>query len=239
MTMAITALSLIDALERMHTQLQQTPARLEQLRRLQQWQAQRLERTYMDLSTSPRYRDTMRFFLEELYGPHDFSSRNRDLRKVLAQWERRLPQNASRAVLYALELEVLTQELDLLMVDALKGAAPTPNSYAAAYRQAGRRHLRQRQVWLVVAAGRALDGLVHLPMIGMALRLARLPARLAGVTALHEFLERGHAAFQHMGGAEELLRTIEKRETALMQQLFAGTADPFEHAEAESVPRCS
>jgi hypothetical protein len=237
--MSITALSLIDALDRMRAQLQQDPARLERLRRLQQWQAQRLERTYIDLSTSPKYGSTIRFFLEELYGPHDFSARDRDLRKVLAQWERRLPQHASQAVLYALELEVLTQELDLLMVDALKGTAPTPMSYAAAYRQAGGRQLRQRQVWLVVAAGRALDGLVHLPMISMALRLARIPARLAGVTALHEFLERGHAAFQHMGGAEELLRTIEKRETAIMEQLFAGTGDPFKYAMAERIPRYS
>lgn len=224
------ALAFIDAIDMMQAKLQQDPAKLAQLHRLQQWQAERLERTYADLSISPRYRAAMRFFLQDLYGPHDFTRRNQDLRKVLAQWERRLPQQAHQAVLCALELEALTLQLDLSTLAALQGKALTQSSYATAYRQAGLRAERQRQIWLVVAAGRALDAIVQLPMISTALRLARIPARLAGVTVLHQFLERGHAAFQNMGGAQELLGTIEQRESAIMQRLFAGAGDPFERA---------
>jgi hypothetical protein len=239
MHMTSTALQFIDAMDRRQTLLQQDPERLAQLRSLQHWQADRLERTYGDLSMAPRYREAMRFFLQDLYGPHDSSRRNRDLKKVLAQWERRLPAHAHQAVLYALELEDLTQQLDARMVDALQGSAATATSYAAAYRQVGERMLRQRQIWLVASAGRALDGLARLPMIGTALRLARLPARLAGVTALHEFLEHGYAAFQRMGGAQELLGLIEQRETAIMQRLFAGTREPFKDATHERVTRYS
>ena len=65
-------------------------------------------------------------------------------------------------------------------------------------------------------------------MISTALRLARIPAHLAGVTVLHQFLERGHAAFKNMGGAQELLGIIEQRESVIMQRLFAGAGDPFE-----------
>ena len=233
------ALRFLDAMERRRLEWQQDPARLAELQGLQHWQAERLERTYTDLASQPRYRAAVRFFLQDLYGPHDFTQRNRDLKKVLAPWEQRLPPMAYQAVLFALELENLTQELDISMVNALQGRAVTPAAYAAAYRQVGERVRRQRQIWLVVAAGRALDALVQLPMIGTALRLARLPARLTGVRVLHEFLERGHAAFRHMGGAQELLRSIEQRETAIMQQLFAGARDPLGPTAPERTQRCS
>lgn len=237
--MASQALQFIDAMDARHTRLQADPLRLTQLRRLQQWQAERLERTYVDVSSTPRYRDAMRFFLQDLYGPHDYSRRNRDLKKVLAQWEQRLPKQAYEAVLFALELENLTQELDLLMVEALHGAAPSAAAYASAYRQVGERSGRQRQIWLVAAAGRALDALVELPLVGTALRVARLPAKLAGLSVLHEFLERGHAAFARMGGASELLRLIEQRETAIMQRLFTAASNPFEDAGQQPITRYS
>ena len=113
------------------------------------------------------------------------------------------------------------------MLTALGAANLTIVSYAAAYRRADRREDRQRQIWLIVAAGRELDALINVAGIGVALRAARLPARMIGVSALQNFLERGYRAFKAMGGAQELLRSIEQRETAIMQRLFAGSADPF------------
>jgi hypothetical protein len=44
---------------------------------------------------------------------------------------------------------------------------------------------------------------------------------------LHEFLERGFAAFRKMNGAEVFLRTIVERETALMDAIFGGATAPF------------
>jgi hypothetical protein len=228
------ALSLIETLDRMRAALRDDPRRLEQLARLQRWQVQRLRHTYADLMVHPAYRDALDFFVQDLYGPHDVAQRDRDLRKVLQQWERVLTKRAIEALSYALELQALSQSLDLALVDALKGAEPTELSYPRAYRAANRRHDRQRQIWLILAAGHALDGLVRVRTIGTALRMARLPARLAGVTVLHDFLERGYLAFSKMHGAEELLRAIEQRETELMQRLFEGSADPFQFGNPPS-----
>jgi hypothetical protein len=59
------------------------------------------------------------------------------------------------------------------------------------------------------------------------LALAAKPARVAGFGELQEFLERGFDAFRHMGGAAEFLQTVETREKAILERLFAGHPRPF------------
>jgi hypothetical protein len=221
------ALALIEQIALTRDSIARDQRMLAGVQALQHWQVQRLQRTYADYEAQPRYRAALQFFLQDLYGPHDFTRRDRDLRKVLHQWERLLPERALQTLLHALELEALSQSLDLATADALAGAEPTPTSYALAYRRAGRREDRQRQIWLTVAAGRALDALIESPSLGIALRAARLPARAFGVATLQAFLERGYKAFKRMGGAGELLQTIQQRETTIMHRLFAGSSDPY------------
>jgi hypothetical protein len=76
--------------------------------------------------------------------------------------------------------------------------------------------------------GKVLDSVAHKPMVTTAMNLARAPARMAGMSALHDFLERGLRAFRGMKRADEFLAIIRRRETALMERLFAGVPDPFE-----------
>jgi hypothetical protein len=68
---------------------------------------------------------------------------------------------------------------------------------------------------------------VHMPLLRSALAAMRRPARIAGVGALQEFLERGLLSFRGMNGAREFLAVIEARETAVMQAIFAGDHAPF------------
>jgi hypothetical protein len=225
--MTKSALALVEGIAAVQAQLGQEPRKLARLQELQRWQVERLQLTYADYAADPRYRAALDFFVGDLYGPHDFTQRHHDLRKVLHQWERLLGERALQAVLYALELEALSQSLDLAMLAALDAAKLTVDSYASAYRRVDRREDRQRQIWLTVAAGRALAALIEVPAIGVALRAARLPARMMQLSTLQEFLERGYRAFKTMGDAGELLGIIEQRETSILQRLFAGSADPF------------
>lgn len=228
------ALSLIEEIQTLRAQLQTQPQRLATLERLQRWQVERLRSTYDDYHRSERYREALEFFVRDLYGPHDFRERDRALHRVIGMWYRLLPERAVVAVTQALELEALSQQLDLRVADALGEATITDTSYAQAYRKANRRRDRQRQIWLILTSGRALDALVAHPWIERALQLARRPARLAGVTSLHEFLARGYAAFAKMQGADELLRVIEQRENAIMRSLFDGVARPFDLGTAKT-----
>ena len=49
---------------------------------LQSFQSQRLRRDHADLATEPQYRQIAEFFFEEMYGPHDFSSRDEQAHRL-------------------------------------------------------------------------------------------------------------------------------------------------------------
>jgi hypothetical protein len=205
--------------------------RARRLAALRAWQSRRLARTYADLARQPRFRAAVEYFLAELYGEEDVAPRDTDLERAGPLLERALPAGARGALTRALELEILSQELDLAMVDALAAAGapvlPDGADYARAYRTVGRRADRERQIDALASLGEYLDTLVHRPGVALLVRLARPPAHAAGLGALHDFLERGYGAFAAMGGAAEFVATVRERETRLLERLFAGQADPF------------
>lgn len=203
------------------------PARA-RLAELQEWQSRRLLRSHADLRASPRYRSAVEFFFNELYSGGDPRGRDRDLQRVQHVMERLLPGEALRALMLAIELEIVSQELDAEVVRALPGGPITVETYAAAYRAAGRRADRERQIELLGLIGGYLDRVVRKPVVRALVRLARGPAHAAGFGTLQEFLERGLDAFEAMHGAGEFLATIREREVRAMERVFAGTPDPFE-----------
>jgi hypothetical protein len=223
-----TPAALIDAIGTTRGTLASQPELMRRLAELQQWQVARLRRTYADFSVQDRYRHALEFFMNDLYGPHDYSQRDRDLSKVLDLFERALPTRAIETLSMALQLEWLSQSLDLAMLEAMTDAVITESGYAQAYRRVGRVADRRQQIAFIVGAGRALDKLVRSPAIGAALWAARLPAKVTGVLALHDFLQRGYQAFSALHGADLFLDAIEQRETIIMSNLLAGDRDPFQ-----------
>jgi hypothetical protein len=127
-----------------------------------------------------------------------------------------------------MELSVLSVELDRRMIEKLDPDAPiSVAAYCDAFRALSNREERLRQVALIVQVGRSLDRYVAKPMLRSALAVMRAPARAAGFAALQTFLERGVSAFRQMRGAAAFLATIETRETALVEAIFAGDRAPF------------
>jgi hypothetical protein len=203
------------------------PASRRRLEELQEWQSRRLARTYSDISELPRYRLAVRFFLDELYGGGNPEARDRDLAKVQRVMEALLPRDALRALNMAIELEILSQELDAAVVRGLPPGRITETTYAEAYRRAGQREARERQILLTGEVGRYLDRVVRKPLIRALVRFARGPAHAAGFGTLQEFLERGLDAFERLQGADEFLDLIHEREMSALDKLFAGNPDPF------------
>lgn len=221
----------------LRAQFSDDPGLQEELQALQRWQAGRLERTYADLQERERYRPGVEFFLEELYTDKDYLPRDTQLERASPILKRMLPAQAQESMRMAVQLEVLSQELDGEMTRALgAGTMIDEQSYAEAYRTVGRRDDRERQIGFILEAGRDLERLVKLPMIYTLIRMAHGPAHLAGFGALHDFLEDGFRAFRAMGGAEEFLQAIEDRETRIMERIFAEHAQPFRLANDEAPP---
>jgi len=129
-------------------------------------------------------------------------------------------------------LSNLTNDLDerlaLALVDELGVTdSITPQQYAAGYRICNNYGERLHQIKLISDIGYGIDRLVHIPFVSIALRLAHAPAVLAGWSELQHYLEHGFTAFKHMKGADEFLAIVDRRETAILDRIFAGDADPF------------
>ena len=198
-----------------------TPTRIGEVKR---WQAQRLAATYADVAGQPRYEAATRFFLEDLYGPKDFSGRDQAMLRIVPVMSRVLPASAVETAAMAVELDALSEDLDQRLAVRLGTRPLDGESYAKAYRTSSTRAERERQIALIDAVGRRLDGLVKKPLLGKTLHLMRQPARMAGLEDLQDFLERGFEAFRRMQGADYFLDLVRTRETELLSRLFSGEA---------------
>ncbi len=213
----------------LHAERGANAGRARALARLAAWQAGRMSRTYADVATQPRYADAIAFFESDLYGAADFAQRDADLTRVVPVMTRMLPGRVIATIARAVELNALSQELDLALFlrlprsDGIFSVA----EYCVAYRHPGDRPARLHQIGLIGEIGAGLDDYVRKPLIRSALVLMRRPAQLAGLSALHDFLERGFVAFRKMRGAAEFLATIDRRERTLMDAIFAGATAPF------------
>jgi len=199
------------------------------LDRLRAWQAARLRQTYADLVKSPRYGPAIRFFEQDLYGGRDFSRRDADLARIVPMMVRMAPAGVVHCVALAVELNALSQELDLALVQQLPrvDGGFTVGDYCRAYRRAGDVTGRRRQIALIGEVGTTLDRYVHKRLVRTSLAMMRRPASVAGLSALQEFLERGFAAFRTMDGAAEFLAVVRERETAVHEAIVGGRNDPF------------
>ena len=143
---------------------------------------------------------------------------------VITHW---LPDSVLQPLSEALELDLLSRQFDLAMASAMEGTTLDVARYSAAYRRVGDPPDRQRQINLIRSVGEELEFIVRKPFVLGVLKLARGPARSVGLATLQEFLERGFAAWRHMGPAKEFLDIIVSSEEQAMQRMFSGHPDPF------------
>jgi hypothetical protein len=188
-------------------------------------QAARLENSYRDFRADPRYAPAVEFFMSDLYGPREFKARDRDLARAWRYLKRALPTPAMAVLGQAIELDVLTLELDHALVHALAAGPVSDASYAAAYRAADDRPGRTRQIDLIVGIGADLSRIVRRVWLGPLLQAAHAPAHAAGFGALQDFLERGYAAFRTMKDPDRLMKAIAERETNFMRRLLESGED--------------
>jgi hypothetical protein len=182
----------------------------------------RFARSYADLMTHPRYCDATHFFLEDIYGPGDFSQRDAQFARIVPALVRLFPSEIVQTVAELAELHALSERLDTSMGRCLGSATLTAQLYGQIWRSVGKPQERSTQVDLIVAVGQALDGYTRKAMLRHSLKIMRRPANAAGLGALQAFLERGFDTFRAMGGADEFLAHISERERALASHLFNG-----------------
>lgn len=198
----------------------------------------RFERDYAALLASPRYAAAARFFLNDLYGPVDFSARDAQFSRIVPALRRLLPDEVFHTVEQLVELHALSEELDQAMAHRMAPGAISESAYREAWRSVGRPGDRERQVALVIDLGRALDRHTRKPLLGTTLRLMHGPAHAAGLGDLQAFLQEGFSAFKSMKGAEEFLAIISNHERRWIATLFGEPPHTDEQARGvEGQPR--
>jgi hypothetical protein len=114
------------------------PALNEKVGALKTYQQRRFALTYADLLASDRYAAAARYFLAELYGPSDFSSRDAQFAAVAPTVAQLFPEDIAATVRDAVELHALSETLDSAMGLELESAAVTRAGYMRAWQQVGR-----------------------------------------------------------------------------------------------------
>lgn len=209
---------------RLRIQRSADPALAERVLAVKTYQAARFARSYADMLAHPRYGAAARFFLDELYGPQEFSRRDAQFERVVPALVRLFPGDLIGTIEQLGELHALTEALDDSAARHLPGLPCTAAGYATAWQGAGRAPARERQIVLTLAIGTALEGYTRSRLMRSTLRLMRGPAQAAGLQDLQRFLESGFDAFGAMRGAGEFLGLVAQRERALAAALFAPDA---------------
>lgn len=193
---------------------------------VKRFQHERFQRSYADLLSRPEWRPAAVFFLDELYGPHDFSARDAQFERIVPALVRLFPPEIVGTVRQLSELHALSERLDDALAAQWGGAAPLDlNTYALAWRVVGEPQQRQRQIDLMLAVGRALIRYTRNPVLRTGLRLMRGPAELAGLSALQRFLESGFDTFRRLPDPEDFLGVIARREARIAEWLFSATPE--------------
>lgn len=210
------------------------------LREVKRLQAQRFEGTYADFLGDPMYTAATRFFLEELYGEHDFSQRDDQFARIAGAIERLFPAAVAQLAVDLAETHALTESLDHDMAKhwaSLDQRLTASERYVRSWRLTGERSLRERQLAVVQHMGAELQHMTRKKPLLFALKLMRQPAHAAGLGTLQQFLERGFSSFASMADPTVLMNAIAEREAIWIQRLFDQDPVACQHALTAELKR--
>ena len=107
------------------------------------------------------------------------------------------------------------------------GPVFTDEQYNQAFREVGSKEDREKQINMVESLGLSLSQLVRIPLLSTTLKMMRLPAKIAGIYSLHEFLENGFNVFKNTGNPEGFIRTLVQKERAILSNIYNSVEQPF------------
>jgi len=114
---------------------------------LKTYQRQRFARTHAGLLAHPRYGRAANFFLDELYGPRDFTQRDAQFSRIVPALVRLFPADTVGTVESLAAVHALSERLDTSMALQLGDAAPGRATCSRGREPANPRRGRARSSW--------------------------------------------------------------------------------------------
>jgi len=126
----------------------------------------------------------------------------------------------------------MTEVLDRKLLDVLVNQLGVTDSitveqYAEAYRRCDNYRERVEQIDAIIEICEHIDGIVHNPITGPALSIAKRPLRGAGYGEVVSFLQRGYDSFKRMHGSRHFRKTLQEREMSVLDRFYAHDPEPF------------
>ncbi|SOB77832.1 hypothetical protein SAMN04488490_3664 [Marinobacter sp. LV10R510-11A] len=196
------------------------------------WQAERLKSTHQDLYQHLGYHTGLEFLLTDLYAPASMTRRDDNIDRVFPKMVKWLPDHQLEMLAGLVELNLITQQLDLELAELLDerdipASSVTGEHYCEVYRASQKLEQREKQVMLVADVGQQLDRYVRNRALGWLLSMSRAPAEMADLSDLHNFLHRGYLAFRKMDNVDLLISRLVTREQQVMDNILNGHPEPF------------
>ena len=209
----------------------------QELNQLQQWQARRLRKSHASLLHEPNYRSATEFILDEVYGGIDLYDIALDIDRALPVAMRLFSDKVMETAAMALELNLLTAQLDLEMMKAhfieFGFAEISEESYLEAYRLCDHFTVRKTQIELAQNLSLAIDQYIASKMIYMGFKMAKGPAYAAGLQALYGFMRKGFDVLRPLGGAQHFVARITQPELHFIERIKSRQQNPFKWQETE------
>lgn len=155
----------------------------------------------------------------------------KDVGKALPVAHRVLPESVMQTAALALELHLLTAQLDESLMRIhffdLDYQHVTEQSYLTAYCTGAQFDLRLRQVELTQCLAESVDRYIASRILYTGFKLAKKPAQTAGLHALYGFLEKAFAVLRPLGGAKNLISNITQTEQQVLINIQEAADNPF------------
>lgn len=187
---------------------------------LKKFQIERLKVTHAEFLNSPNTAKATNFFLNELYSEKDLTKRDNDLEKILPMMEKLFPLNILEVVAQAIQLDALTECLDNKMATNLV-LNFTEEQYLNTYKKKTSKEDRILQIKLTEALGNSLCNLINIPFLNTTLKIMKLPAKLASLQDMHQFLEEGFSTFKNTREPKKFVQKLIEKELELLEEIYA------------------
>ena len=192
------------------------------LKQLQAWQKSRMWATHEPILDSQPKSILMNFILDELYIGLDLSCLGENFETAISIALKLVSRH--RTLTSAFEFNALTAELDDKITQCIfedLGSDVISNSvYVQANLLVNTRSDRARQVALLSELVDGLDKAMQSALVYGAFKLAKTPAKVAGLGKLYELAERGYTALRSVKTAENLIAELMQSEHGFYEKMF-------------------
>ncbi|MBU3954490.1 MAG: hypothetical protein KJ658_20365 [Proteobacteria bacterium] len=209
----------------MDTDVTSTDNFLKLKRILQNFQSERINRTYKDIEADPEFAKIGNFFFKKLYASEDFSFRDTSMKKLHKALDGKIYKNMLTAVTKVIELHDISDEQDNLMVkkmiEAGVDASMTMEQYQKIYVSLDNYDQRIYQINLSAEVTRIFHGLSKKWIVAVSLKTVKTAAAMFGIKEIVDFIYDGYVSFKTIDNIDFFVDTMVQRELSWHNEIWS------------------